>query len=233
MKVIGYIRVSTETQVDGFGLDVQAKAIKDWARANGHRLIHIYREEGISGSKDLEHRPALFEAMEALKANQADGLIVPKLDRLARDLIVQETIIGDIWKAGKLIFSAVPGEAELLVDDQADPSRKLIRQVLGAVNEYEREVIALRLRMGRAAKSSRGGYAYGAPAYGQQTTPEKELAPVDSEQAALSLMQAKHTDGASLREIVDALHAAGHKPKRGDRWHPTTVARCLARLTAA
>ena len=233
MKLIGYVRVSTETQVDGFGLDVQEQALRDWAKSNGHRLVKIFREEGVSGAKELEDRAALADALDALDGNEAKGIVFPKLDRLARDLIVQETLIAEIRKGGSEIFSAVPGEAEFLKDDPDDPSRKLIRQVLGAVSEYERAVIALRMRKGRAAKGRRGGYAYGAPAYGQRTTPEKELAPEPTEQAALTFMVSMHADGASLREICDALHSAGHKPKRGDRWHPTTVSRCLARARQA
>ena len=57
-------------------------------------------------------------------------------------------------------------EAGYLGDDPDDPSRTLIRQVLGAVSQYERSMIALRLRSGRRRNASQGGYAYGAPPFG-------------------------------------------------------------------
>lgn len=227
VRVIGYIRVSTDRQVDGYGLDVQRKALTVWVKANGHRLVDVFVEEGVSGK--LEDRPALAYALRALKECRADGIVVPKLDRLARDLVVQEQLIAEVWRMGAALFSAVASEAEYLVDDPADPSRKLIRQVLGAVSEYERAMIALRLRSGRAHKASEGGYAYGSPAFGQRAV-DKALVTDDREQAALKRMAKLHAEGAPLRTIAATLDAEGYKPKRGERWHPTTVARCLARL---
>lgn len=230
MRVIAYVRVSTEKQLDGNGLDVQRDAVRAWARANGHRIILIFTEEGVSGK--LEERPALAEALRALKDGQADGIVVPKLDRLARDLVVQEQLIAEVWRMGAAVFSAVSSEADYLVDDQADPSRKLIRQVLGAVSEYERAMIALRLRSGRARKAASGGYAYGAPAFGQKAV-DKQLTADTDEQDALARMVELADDGKSLREICAKLEEEGHRPKRGDRWHPTTVNRCLTRARAA
>lgn len=229
MRLVGYLRVSTDKQADAFGLDVQRKAITAWAKANGHRLVEVFVDEGVTGK--LEDRPALAGALHALKDRRADGIVVPKLDRLARDLIVQESLIAEVWRMGATVHSAVASEAEYLVDDPADPSRKLIRQVLGAVSEYERAMIALRLRSGRAAKAAAGGYAFGAPAYGQRAE-AKELAPDDREQAALTRMAELHADGESLRAIAETLDAEGHRPKRGESWHPMAVSRCLARMAA-
>ncbi|MCX4462214.1 recombinase family protein [Streptomyces sp. NBC_01728] len=52
MKLVGYIRVSTDRQVeDGFGLAVQEKMIRTWSRQQGHTLGRaIYRDEGYSGT---------------------------------------------------------------------------------------------------------------------------------------------------------------------------------------
>ncbi|MCM3921721.1 recombinase family protein [Frankia sp. AiPs1] len=239
--MIGYVRVSTKGQADdGEGLEVQEKKLRAWCRQEGHRLGEIYREEGVSGK--LEDRPKLGAVLEALKNGEAEAVVIPRLDRLARDLIVQETLIREIRRMGTDVFTTVPGEAAFLAEDPSDPSRKLIRQVLGAVSEYERSIITLRLQSGRAHKASKGGYAYGAPAFGQRSEKivtdtgktTSVLVANDTEQAALALMTSMHADGASLREIVAALDAAGHKPKHGgDHWHPTTVSRCLARARKA
>ena len=68
MKIVGYVRVSTATQVeDGLGLDVQKAAIRAWCKANGHRLISILSDEGISGAKELEDRPGLAEAIAIMR----------------------------------------------------------------------------------------------------------------------------------------------------------------------
>jgi DNA invertase Pin-like site-specific DNA recombinase len=232
MKVAGYIRVSTDQQaVDGLGLDVQRVNITRWAKSEGHRLVVVHADEGISGAKDLADRPALGDALDAVRAGTVGGLVVYRLDRLARDLVLQEQLIAEVRRLGGTLFTTSAGEAGYLADDPDDPSRKLIRQVLGAVNEYERSMIALRLRSGRRRKAERGGFAFGSPAYGYRATEARELAPEPAEQAAIARLVELHDEGRSLRAIANVLTVEGHRPKRGDRWHPTTVARVLARST--
>ncbi|HEY5178345.1 MAG TPA: recombinase family protein [Dermatophilaceae bacterium] len=95
--------------------------------------------------------------------------------------------------------------------------------MLGAVAGYERNMIALRMRRGRARKAHQGGYAYGAPPFGLQAT-DRELVehPVERETTA-RIVELRET-GASLRSIVDTLAAEGRPAKRGGTWHPRTVA---------
>ena len=169
MKIVGYVRVSTSTQVeDGFGLAIQKAAVRDWCKANGHKLVTTLCDEGISGAKELEDRPGLADALGMLRDKQAQGIVVPRSDWLARDLIVQETVLAEIRRIGAKVFSTSPAEASYLTDDPDDPSRKMIRQVLGAVAEYERSMVVLRLRNGRRRKAQTGGYASGAPAFGYE-----------------------------------------------------------------
>jgi Recombinase len=84
------------------------------------------------------------------------------------------------------------------------------------------------LRRGRAAKAARGGFAYGSPAFGHRAA-GRALVPDDREQAAIARARELQAAGASLRQIGAALEAEGHPSKRGDRWHPTAVARMLRR----
>ena len=91
--------------------------------------------------------------------------MVYRLDRLARDLVLQEILLREIHAAGGVLLSATPGENELLRDPH-DPIRKLMRQILGAFAEYEKSVIALRLAAGRAAKRASGGKGSGSYPFG-------------------------------------------------------------------
>ncbi len=162
MRAVGYLRVSTDRQAEkGFGLDVQERAVRSWARQHGHRLVEIHRDEGVSGSNGLDTRVGLADALQSLRDRNAHGLVVPRLDRLARDLVLQETLLAEVKRLGGRVYSATPAEDEFLADDPQDPSRRLIRQILGAVNEYERSMIALRMRGGRERKRAAGGYAGG------------------------------------------------------------------------
>ena len=86
VKVIGYVRVSTAEQAtEGFGLDIQAKAIRAYCKAQKLRLVAILSDEGISGSNGLDTRRGLAEALARIEHGEASGLVVHKLDRLARD----------------------------------------------------------------------------------------------------------------------------------------------------
>ena len=234
MKIVGYVRVSTATQAeDGLGLDVQKAALRTWSKANGHRLTSILSDEGISGAKELEDRPGLADALDMIRSGKAQGIVVPRLDRLARDLIVQETILAEIRRIGGEVFSTSPAEASYLSDDPDDPSRKLIRQVLGAVSEYERSMVALRLRNGRRRKDQMGGYAWGAPAFGFDAR-DGDLVESQQEQLTIKRIVELRAAGASLREICSILEAEGHRSKRaGTRWQPMAVKRVLDRLGSA
>jgi DNA invertase Pin-like site-specific DNA recombinase len=228
MKLIAYTCVSTDAQADkGYGLGVQWQAITSWAKANGHTIAAWYSDKGVSGSNGLSTRPGIKGALDAIKAPAVDGLVVPRLDRLARDVILQETLLRDFIKPYGLLFSAVATEQDVMEDDPADPARKMVRVILGAVADYERDLIALRLHSGRAAKAAKGGYAYGGPPYGWRAQ-DGELVRNEPEQAVITRMRQMQVAGTSLRQIAEALNADGISPRRG-RWHSQTVARALER----
>lgn len=237
LRLVAYLRVSTDRQAErGVGLQVQQQAIRTWAKTNGHRIVLWCRDEGVSGSNGLDTRTALPEALRALRRGEADGLVVYRLDRLARDLVLQEQLLAEVGRMGRQVFTTSAGEGAFLEDDPADPSRKLIRQILGAVSEYERAMIRLRMQSGRANRRERGDYAGdGSPPYGWR--PERgqrgegvRLVEVEGEQATLARIRELRAGGSSLRQIAEVLTAEGHKTKRGGRWQPQTLAVILGRL---
>lgn len=225
VRLVGYLRVSTATQVEeGQGLAVQEKAIRRWVKEQGHRLIGVYRDEGVSGTTEV--REGLTEALAAVKYNGAQGLVVASVDRLARSLTVQEAALQQVWVAGGRVFTVDTGE--VLADDPDDPMRTFVRQVLGAVSQLERGMIVRRLRRGRQHKAEQGGYAYGGPPLGFRAE-GGELVPDPGEQAAVGRILELRSKGASLRQIACTLTAEGLEPKRGGAWHPMKVKRVLDR----
>lgn len=230
IKVVGYLRVSTDKQAEkGQGLPVQRQDIKSWAKSRGFRVVEFVADEGLSGANGLESRVALGDALELIRSGRCSGIAVQRLDRLARDLVVQETLLAEVRRLGGDLFSASESECAVLADDPDDPSRKLIRQILGAVNEYEKALVVLRLRAGRRKKAEKGGFAYGAPPFGWEAS-EGDLVAHPAQQATIRRVDELVEAGTSVRQIADTLNAEGHAPSRpGARWHPTTVARLLAR----
>jgi len=227
-RLIGYRRVSTAGQIDRYGLPAQETDLRAYSRRTGHKLIRIETDGAKPGCLPPEERPGLLAALKAIQNGEADGLLVPgDLDRLARELTVQEGILAQVWKSGGVVHTTTRGE--ILPDDPDDPMRTAIRQVMGVFAQLDRALIAKRMRNGRKAKAAIGGYAgYGSPAFGQHSV-DKELVTDKREAKVIARMRELRSEGLSYRLIAAQLNAEGLESKRGGRWHPQTVQRVLDR----
>lgn len=212
-KAYGYLRVSGRGQVEGDGFPRQEAAIKAYASAHGLVIKRWFKEAGVSGTKELENRPALQRLLLALDADAVQTVIVEKLDRLARDLMVQETIIGDLRKRGYTLISCA--EPDLCSED---PSRKLVRQVFGAISEYERAMIVLKLRGARERIRARTGRCEGAKPYGA----------LEGERETLEHITQLSEAGMSYTQVAQWLNGKGVKSRSGGLWYPMTVSRIVA-----
>ncbi|MGC5023584.1 recombinase family protein [Tsukamurella sp. DT100] len=237
MKLIGYLRVSTIEQAEhGFGLDAQRAAIKAAAKAGGHRIVRWTTDEGLSGAKPADERPGLTEALEAIAASDADGLIVRDLDRLARSVTVQEAVLASLWqKPRSEVFTAT---GPVPRDDPDDPMRTAYREMTAVFAGLERRMISKRLRDGRNAKAAKGGWAAGRTPYGYHSEKKGErsagnahgaLVEINDEQRVLAQILELSEGGKSSREIAAILTAQKVPTKRRGRWQSATITRILAR----
>ena len=213
-NAFAYLRVSGNGQVKGDGFTRQLLAIREYAKAHDIRITKIFREEGVSGTKDLEDRPALSEMLVALHGNGTKLVLIEKLDRLARDLLIQETIIGDLKKHGFELVSVT--EPDLLKDD---PTRTLMRQVFGAIAQYEKTIIVMKLRGARRRKKVKTGRCEGRKPYGHYP----------GEKRVVERMKALRTQGTAYDKLAAQLTADGFKTRKGTAWHGYSVQRILAR----
>lgn len=224
MRFVALLRVSTKGQErDGYGLDSQEADVRAWAKLNKHRIACVVRET-IPGDTAPNFREGLCEAMQLVGAGKADGIVVGRLDRLARDLILQEQLIAEIDRIGGATRSAAPAEDENMIDN--DPRRVLIRQILGAIAQYDRAMIRLRTKNGREVKAARGGYVGGSPPFGWEAR-GGELVPLESEQIIRRRIKEWHRQGWSYRKITNHLNAQGIPPKKAEIWQPNTVRRVI------
>jgi DNA invertase Pin-like site-specific DNA recombinase len=208
-----YLRVSGKGQVDGDGFTRQLAAIKAYAAQHDIRIVKVFREEGICGATDLENRPALMAMLEALAADGVKLVTIEKLDRLARDLMVQETIIGDLRKRGFELLSVM--EPDLL---QNDPTRVLMRQVFGAIAQYEKAMIVAKLRGARQRMKAKTGRCEGRKPFGYY----------DGEAVILERMAALRDADMGYDRIADVLNSEGLKPRTGAQWWGRTVNNILS-----
>lgn len=224
MRLALYLRVSSDGQVDGYGLDAQEAACRTWAKANRHRIVKVCRDEGLSGKLEVADRPGLACALDALVDHAADGILVARLDRLARALTVQEGILASAWKLGGHVFAADAGE--VLADDQDDPMRTALRQIVGVIAQLDRAMVTKRLRDGRKAKAATGKHAVGDYRYGTQGAGkgrDRDSAPNEDERRAVARIVDLRRAGQSYRQIVAVLDAEGIKPRRAACWSPMAV----------
>lgn len=204
-KAFGYLRVSGRGQLDGDGFARQRKAIEEFAAAQNINIVQWFEEKGVTGT--VEDRPAWRALLTELHSDGVAIVIVEKLDRVARDLMVQESIIASLMKDGFELRSA--SEPDMC---SADPSRVLIRQILGAFNQYERSTIVLKLRAARDRKR-RNGRCEGRKPYGFRP----------GEQEIRDRMANMHGEGASWTAIANTLNSEGIKTRSGGKWFPASV----------
>lgn len=212
-KAFAYLRVSGRGQLEGDGFTRQLLAIRSYAEAHRLRIVKVFKEEGVSGATELEDRPALLALLEALAANGTRTVLVERLDRLARDLMVQETIIGDFHKRRFNLISVT--EPDLL---STDPTRILMRQIFGAIAQYEKAMIVAKLRGARQRVKQREGRCEGRKPYGFYP----------GEDEVVQMMLELRASGLSFDRIADKLNTAKVMPRMGVRWWGKTINNILA-----
>jgi DNA invertase Pin-like site-specific DNA recombinase len=227
-RAVAYIRVSSSSQLDGYGLEAQEQDVGKCAKSHGLVLKAILRDEGVSGSLEAVDRPGLAEALALLEGGEVEVLLVPRLDRLARKLTIQEAALAQVWRHGGRVIACDQGE--VAQDDPDDPMRTAMRQMMGVFGQLERAMIVARLRRGRRVKAELGGREVGAAPFGFRAE-GGALVKNENEQQVIERMQEMRSSGNSYRQIADALNSDGTPPKRGNRWHPMSVRRVLERET--
>ncbi len=176
----------------------------------------------------MHKRPGGARVLAAVKGGQAEGVVALKLDRLfrnARDcLAVTET-----WqkKGVGLHLLDMGGQAV----DTSSAMGQFFLLMMAGVAQMERTLIAERTSAALAHKRRKGEKTGGDAPLGFKAAKRQGVAvlkPDPKEGRAVERMRALRDSGGTIRGIASQLDAEGFKP-RGARWHPTTVARALAR----
>jgi DNA invertase Pin-like site-specific DNA recombinase len=230
MRLIGYLRVSSESQLEGYGLDSQQLAVVRWANHQRHEIIRTVSDAGVSGATDALDRPGLAEVLQAVMTGEAEGVVVARLDRLARALTVQEATLGLLWRAKGKVFTVDQGE--VLQDDPDDPMRTALRQVVGVFSELERRLVTKRLKDGRATKAATGRKAVGTYAFGQRAGGvgrDRDAVDDPGELRTVQRILERRAAGQSYRHIASDLNTDKVPTKLGGSWHAMTVRNIVRR----
>ena len=159
-KVFAYLRVSGVGQIDGGGFDRQITSIQNFCILKGWHISRTFKEQQ-SGTDEYQDRKVMSDMVELCSpdGHGVNVVVVENATRVARDMLVQELFIRDCRAKGIRVFSAEGGEE--LTNDLSDPSRTLIRQILGALSQWEKATICKRLAAGRRKKARETGVPCG------------------------------------------------------------------------
>ncbi len=149
MKAAGYIRVSSEMQIEtGHSLDAQRTMISDFVRAKGWTLGEVFCDPGVSGT--LGNRPALRALMEQAERGEFNVVVVHAIDRFYRDLSGLLAALHDLHQCHVTFVSITENL------DFTTPWGKLVLAVLGALAEIYIDKLREETRKGKQARARKG-----------------------------------------------------------------------------
>lgn len=219
-KTIAYCRVSTDKQLDGSGIDQQRASIIAYAMANGITIDEwaIEHETGTT-----EDREVIQGILAESKAQKVQAIIVDRVDRLGRTLLTCEKLHEDFRKASvEIIFTNA--------NCDSSPTGVLLRQIMGALAQYDRTSWLSRMSQCRRTSVARKGTsAGGRTTYGYIAVGNGRLA-VDNDTVGVVVRAFELADfGRTLADITRQLNNEGYRTIKGTVFFPQQVKRILGR----
>lgn len=216
MNAFTYIRVSGRGQLEGDGPERQREAIAAFAKNLYVPIAGEYFEQAVSGTVDGLDRPAFSEMMMAIDERKysnrpVDTVIVERLDRLARDLMISEVILAAFRKRGVTVLAADQGQLIDMASDGGDPTRVLIRQIMGALSQWEKSQLVKKMAAARARIKAKGERCEGNTPYGSRP----------GEQQVLRFLEINH--GTPAARLAELLNEGDFKTRRGTKWTRQSV----------
>jgi len=179
----------------------------------------------VSGGLELDKRPGLLAALDALRSHNATVLLIAKRDRIARDVLIAAMVERLAERAGAQVVSADgSGNGD-------SPEALLMRNIVNAFSQYERALIRSRTRAALAVKRARQERTGVVPFGYKLAADGVHLEASGSEQVIIESVRQMRSEGLSIRAIAAKLNEQGIAA-RGSRWHATTVVRLLERKAA-
>lgn len=205
-----YTRVSTTEQVqEGYSLEAQEKILREYCKLKKYQIADIYSDMGISG-KDIEHRPEMKRLLEDAKDKKFNIILVWKLTRFSRKLsdLVKSCEELEKWNVYLVSYSEN--------FDCFTPAGKMIRNMLGVIAQFEREVISENVKLGLNIRAEKGkrtcSQVLGYDLYGKDS-----LIVNKKEAEYVRYVYSSYLIYKSLSEVAELCKKQGYKGKRGQK----------------
>lgn len=218
-KVVAYTRVSTDAQVDKFGLDAQREQIQAYCDAHDLEITMWYCDKGVSGVK--EERPAFDRLLYGEIENPpVSAVVVAKNDRVARDI--------KLYYYFKMVLKRKNIELISVAEDFGDMGymATFMEALTVCFAEMERENITRRTFAGRKQKANKGGYAGGRPPYGYDVV-DGELVVNEMEAMVVREVFGLRNDGLTLRQIAEVMNGKNVRTQTNKEFTSGTVQNIL------
>jgi DNA invertase Pin-like site-specific DNA recombinase len=219
LPAYGYMRTSSSTNVgvDKDSEERQRHAIESYAKARGYDVVDWYYDAAVRGADPVADRPGFGAMLAAITGDGVRTILIESPDRFARDLAVQLAGHDHLKRLG---VALVPTSApDHFTEDT--PTAILVRQVLGAIAQFDKATLVAKLKAARDRKRARTGKCGGRRSH-------IEARP-DVVALARQLRRKRPKGGQrSLREIAAELERAGHLNERGARYSAASVQHMLA-----
>ena len=217
VEAIGYMRTSSATNVDADkdSEKRQRAAIESFAKANGFAIVDWFYDAAVRGTDVVADRPGFKAMLDRIAGNGVRTVIVESPDRFARDLITQLTGHDFLKNLG---ISLIPATADFFTEDT--PTAVLVRQVLGAIAQFEKSSLVAKLKAARDRKIAAGEKCGGRKSYAERDPELVKLA------RQLHRPEANRRP-VSLRQVAAALAAEGKVTPNGLPYSASAVASML------
>src|SRR3989344_23032 len=225
---VSYVRVSSDSQVEGFSLDTQLKDCRESARRLGVEILEEFREEGVSGT--LVDRPPLAQALAFCAKNKGKiaYFIVKDIDRIARDTFVHAVIRTKLRELGVQMYSI--NQPSISEDS---PHARFMENIFSSVAQLEREQILQRTLSGRREALLQGAWISHAP-FGYETArTEAGIATLKLHPDRAPIVQRAfelYAEGSEQQSVCDTLNGLGHRTSRGGKFTKQTISHMLRNI---
>ena len=217
VKAVMYLRTSSATNIEGDSEDRQKDAIAKFADSQGYEIVSGAYDQAVKGSDSIHEREGFAQLIQYCVDNDVSVILCENASRFARDVIVQELGYRELKK---LNLQLIPVDApDYFTGDS--PSLTLIRQVLGAVSEFEKSNLVSKLRGARERIKERNGKCEG----------RKSLAELMGESTFTSMMKSikmLRKNSKSYASIAGVLASKGYvQPQTGRPFNQSQIMRLI------
>jgi len=220
-KAVAYLRTSSASNVgsDKDSAVRQRAAIAEYASRNQVEVAGEFYDPGVSGADRIDQREGFLNLLAWAAENQVSTIIVENASRFARDLVVQETGVAMLKAQGFTLIAA--DDPDAFTGDT--PTAQMVRQILGAVAQFEKANLVAKLKGARDRKSATAGKRIEGRKGYDDVNPE-----LIRQAKRLARKSPRTGEARSLREIAAELAELGYRTKAGNAFSAGQVTRLLA-----